>query len=186
MINLLTYWYFVFGFILYQWELWINMAVFLVKNIVVVVCVCMCVYVLALVCAYVCMCVCTCAKVHMIMCLHVYGDHRSTSGMIPQKVPTLPFELGALTGTWGTCPGLADGPEIPRDLPFLTHSVLGSQVSTTRLVFLIGAEGQSQVLSLVQQALYQLILSTALYLLKYYFCRFTESPCLWHTVSCLS
>lgn len=40
--------------------------------------------------------------VHVHICVHACGGRRSTSGVILQELPTLVFEMGSLTGTWGS------------------------------------------------------------------------------------
>lgn len=47
-------------------------------------------------------CVTVCVFVHVHICVHTYGGWRSTSGVILQELSTLFFEMGSLTGTWGS------------------------------------------------------------------------------------
>lgn len=70
-----------------------------------------------------------CIQLYVVVCLHVC-DHReardSTLGMVTQKPSTLLFEIGFLSGTWGSPiqPGrLAQEPQVFAFLHLLTVGI---------------------------------------------------------------
>lgn len=88
--------------------------------------VCACVLTCMFVYVFMCMHVSLCAEIHMNVCAHTRRGQRTTSGIVPQQLFILNFEISPLTGTWDP-EGSASWPSVHTDPNISASPVLRSQ-----------------------------------------------------------